>query len=242
MAPAWRFVAVAFVLGCASASNPGPLYEKGMGAFKGGDMAAAAESLQTFGDKACHPPRPDRRCREAYVALAEAEEKQGAPGGAWAAYDAALGFGPHTDDADLEAARERNQQDLVDRNGKAADKSPVILRYRDEVSDEYNPRSVVISLDFAPVLTKEKDASELHSPDFRKVFGGSVAAGEHVVLVEAVHDCKPSPGVPCARSHVRKAWPFRAAAHTPTTIEIRAYAEEGSGDAPARPAIEVTAR
>lgn len=213
-----------------------------MGAAKAGDLGAATESLQAFGDKACRPPHPDRRCRQALVALGRAQEKLGAPGGAWAAFDAALGFPPHGNDAEVEADRERNQRELVDRNGKAADRSPVILRYRDEVSDEYTPRSVVISLDFDPVLTKDKDASELHGVEFRKVYGGSVAAGEHVVLVEAVHDCKPSPGVPCARSRLRKAWPFRSAAHTPTTIEIRAYAEDGTSDTPAQPAIEVIAR
>jgi hypothetical protein len=235
-------LAAVLALGCAATASPDTLYQKGMDAFRGGQAEAATESLDGFVGKACRPPRPDRRCREAYLTLARAHEKRGAPGGAWAAYDAALGFGPHDDDAQVTSDRDRNQHELVERNGKAAARSPVIVRYRDEVSDEYNARSVVISLDFDPVLTKDHDANELHSPDFRKVFGGSVPAGEHVLVVETIHDCKPSGGVPCARSHVRKAWPFTSAAHTPTTIEIRAYAEDGTADSPARPAIELVSR
>ena len=71
---------------------------------------------------------------------------------------------------------------------------------------------MVISLDFEPVVTKEKDVGELHVGDFRRVYGGSVPSGEHVLLVEAVHDCKPGGG-PCARSKLRRAWPFQSAGH-----------------------------
>ena len=46
----------------------------------------------------------------------------------------------------------------------------------------------------------------------------------------------------CARSRVHKAWPFSAPAHTPSTIDIRAYAQSGEGDNPSRPALELEAR
>src|SRR5262249_35017463 len=151
-------------------------------AYKNDQMAPATDALEGFVAKACVASPPDPRCREAYLKLGHAHERLGAPGGAWAAYDAAMALPPHTRDAAVEADLERTQREVLERNGRASDRSPVIVRYRDEVSDEYNPRSVVISLDFDPVMTKEKDASELHSPDFRKVFGGSVAAGEHVLV------------------------------------------------------------
>ena len=42
----------------------------------------------------------------------------------------------------------------------------------------------------------------------------------------------------CARSHLRKAWSFKSAVHAPVTIQIRAYGEDGEGDAPAHPALD----
>ena len=242
MAPARWLLAVVCSLGCAATAKPDALYASGLDAYGHDQMGPAAESLETFTEKACGPAHPDPRCREANLKLGHARERLGAPGGAWAAYDAALAFAPHTRDAAVQADLERTQRELVERNGQATERSPLVLRYRDEVGDEYNARSVVISLDFDPVLTKDKDASELRSADFRRVYGGSIPAGEHVLVVETVHDCKPGGGVPCARSRLRKAWPFRSVAHTPTTIEIRAYAEDGSADAPARPALEMTTR
>ena len=242
MAPARRLFAVALALGCGAAASPAVLYQRGQDAFERGEMGPAAESLEGFVAKACRPESSNPHCREAYLKLGHARERLGEPGGAWAAFDAALAFGPHARDAAVGADLERMQQQLVEKNGRAAERSPVILRYRDEVSEAYSARSVVISLDFDAVLTKDKDAGELHAADYRKVYGGSVPAGEHVLVVETVHDCKPGGGVPCTRSRLRKAWPFRNAAHTPTTIEIRAYVDEGWGDAPARPAIEVISR
>ncbi len=227
------------LLGCAG-SNPSAQYERGVAAFDGNDMKPAADALETFTGKACGPGSADSRCREAYIKRGHARERLGAPGGAWAAYDAALGFGPHTRDAAVEADLDRTQKELQDKHAGAAGRSPVIVRYRDEVSEEYSARSVVISLDFGPVLAKDKNAQELHSADFAKVFGGSVAAGEHVIVVETVHDCRPGGGVPCSRSRVRRAWPFRSVAHTPTTVEIRAYAEDGPVGGAPRPTLELT--
>jgi hypothetical protein len=242
MAPARWLFAAALAFGCGAAASPAALYQRGAGEFEGGRMGPAAEAFEGFVAKGCRAGSANPHCREAYIKLGHARERLGQPGGAWAAYDAALGFGPHARDEAVKADLDRTQTELVEKNGRETARSPVIVRYRDEVSETYSARSVVISLDFDPVLTKDKDAGELHAPDFRKVYGGSVAAGEHVLIVEAVHDCKPGGGVPCARSKLRKAWAFKNAAHTPTTIEIRAYDDEGGGDAPTRPAIEVTAR
>jgi len=229
-------VAIAICFGCASAAKPGTLYRKGMDAFEADDMAAAAQDLGAFVDKTCPPTSTDKRCREAYIKLGHAHERQGSPAGAWAAYDAALAFGPHTRDEAVKADLERTQRELSERKDRGGDQAPVVILYRDEVSDEFNARSLVVSVDFEPVVTKEKDASDLHSADYRRIWGGSAPVGDHVLVVEAVHDCKPGMGK-CARSHVRKAWSFKSAVHSPVTIQIRAYAEDGEGDGPAHPAL-----
>jgi hypothetical protein len=134
------------------------------------------------------------------------------------------------------------QGELAEAHAKETARAPIIIRYRDEVTEQYTPRSVVISVDFEPVVTRDKDVAELRSPDFTRLYSGSVAAGEHVLVIEMAHDCAPSGGPRCARSRVHKAWPFSAPAHTPSTIDMRAYAESGEGDSAARPALEITAR
>jgi hypothetical protein len=236
----WGWSLVALSLGCGASA--GELYRRGMAAYGQKQPQVAIKDLSAFTEKSCGPARATAHCRKAYLTLAELYEQRGAPGRAWAAYESALMFPPHGDDAPIQAGLDRTRQALGDSQQKATTRAPVIIRYRDEVTDEYNPRSVVISLDAETILTKDKDASEFHTPEFHRVYGGSVPAGEHVLSVEMVHDCKAGGGVRCARSHVRKAWPFDSVAHTPATIEIRAYAESGEGDAPSRPTLELIAR
>ena len=242
MAPRRLLVVCALIAACASAAKPGTLYKTGTNKFEADDMAGAAESLQAFVDKSCASVNPDKRCRDAYIKLGHAYERLGGPARAWTAYDAALGFPPHTRDAAVKADVERTQRQMVERRERNGTQAPVVLLYRDEVSDEFNARSVVISIDFEPVVTKDKDASDLHRAEYQRVYGGSVEPGDHVLIVEAVHDCKPGFGGRCARSNLRKAFAFTSAPHAPTTIEIRAYAEDGVGDAPAHPAIELKTR
>jgi hypothetical protein len=231
---------IALPLGCGASA--GELYDQGMAARGQKQPETAIKDLDAFTEKSCGGAGADRRCRKAYLALAEIHAQRGAPGRAWAAYESALTFPPHGEDASVQAQVDAMRQALNENQQKAANRAPVIIRYRDEVTDEYNPRSVVISLDLEPILTKDKDASEFHTPEFHRVYGGSVATGEHVVLVEMVHDCRAGGGVRCNRSHVRKAWSFESVAHTPATIEIRAYAESGEGDAPSRPTLEFLSR
>jgi hypothetical protein len=218
------------------------LYHQGMAAYRKKQNEVAITDLDAFAEKSCGAENADPHCRKAYLTLARAHERRGLPGRAWAAYESALTFPPHTGDQALQASVDRVRQALGENHDQETARAPVIIRYRDEVTDEYNPRSVMISLDLETVLDKDKDASELHGSDFRRVFSGSVAAGEHVVVVEMVHDCKPEGGARCVRSHVRKAWPFDSVARTPATIEIRAYAEPAAGDAPSRPTLELVAR
>jgi len=242
MAPRTWLLACVAGLACASVAKPGTLYKTGVDKFDADDMTGAAASLQAFVDKSCGSVGPDKRCRDAYIKLGHAYERLGGPARAWTAYDAALGFPPHTRDAAVQADVDRTQRQMVERRERKGEQAPVVLLYRDEVSDEFNPRSLVISIDFEPVVTKDKDASDLHRSEYQRVHGGSVEPGDHVLIVEAVHDCKPGFGGRCVRSNLRKAFAFTSAAHAPTTIEIRAYAEDGIGDAPARPALELKAR
>ena len=176
------------------------------------------------------------------MTLGHAYEKRTMSAKAWAAYDQTLTFGPHAGDEAIQSDRDRMQASLTEAQQKETARAPVIIRYRDEVTEEYTPRSVVISLDFEPVVTRDKDVAELHSPDYTRLYSGSVPAGEHVLVIEMAHDCAPGGGPHCARSRVHKAWPFTAPARTPSTIEIRAYGESGEGDGPARPALEVVTR
>lgn len=242
MAPRKLLLACVAGLACASVAKPGTLYKTGIDKFEADDMDGAAQSLQAFVDKSCGSVNPDKRCRDAHIKLGHAYERLGGPARAWTAYDAALGFPPHTRDAAVQVDVDRTQRQMVERRERNGVQAPVVLLYRDEVSDEFNARSVVISIDFEPVLSKDKDASDLHKAEYQRVYGGSVEPGDHVLTIEAVHDCKPGSGGRCARSKLRKSFPFTSAAHAPTTIEIRAFAEDGTGDAPSHPALELKTR
>jgi hypothetical protein len=227
---------------CASEADLNHLYGRGIKAARRDDWPVAMKSLSEFTSTACGPVAPDPRCREAYLALGRGDERSGAPARAWAAFDRALSLPPHARDAAVGEDLARAQQEVLDKLQQSTDRGPVVVRYRDEVPEEYSLRSVTISIDFSPVVTRDKDAGELHSPDFAQVFAAPLPAGQHVLLVESVHDCKAGQGVPCTRAHVHTAWPFETAAHAPTTLELRAFAEPGEDGAPARPAAELTLR
>src|SRR5215470_17993797 len=123
--------AIVVCLGCASAAKPGTLYRKGIDAFEADDMPGAVTALQAFVDKSCAPRSRDQRCREACIKLGHAYERQGSSAGAWAAYDAALAFGPHTRDAAVKADLDRTQQELTERKQRGGDQAPVVILYRD---------------------------------------------------------------------------------------------------------------
>ncbi|HLK88972.1 MAG TPA: hypothetical protein VKZ18_03705 [Polyangia bacterium] len=222
--------------------SPEELYERGQASFKQDKLEPAVADLEPFVRKSCGPTGAHQHCRQAYLTLGHAYEKQSAPGKAWAAYDQTLTFGPHAGDEAIQTDRDRMREALTAEQQKAAGQAPVIIRYRDEVTEEYSARSVVISLDFQPVITRDKDVGELHSPEFRRLYSGSVPAGEHVLVIEMAHDCAPGGGGHCARSRLHQSWPFSAPAHTPSTIDIRAYTESGEGDNPGRPALDLVLR
>ncbi|HVZ71662.1 MAG TPA: hypothetical protein VHJ20_04745 [Polyangia bacterium] len=230
------------LVACASQSDLNGLYNRGVKAARKDDWDTAMKDLAAFTTTACPWTNPDKRCREAYLALGRGHERRGAPAHAWASFARALAMPPHAKDAAVEQDLERARQELADKQQATPDRGPVLLRYRDEVPEEYSLRSVMISVDFAPVVTRDKNAGELHSPDFAQVYSGSLPAGGHVLEVESVHDCKTGQERPCTRQHVRRTWAFDTETHTPLTIELRGYADAAEDGAPAQPMIEMTRR
>lgn len=226
--------------GCSPA--PDELYSRGMAAFKAGKTDAGTADLERFVAGRCAGGGQQPRCRHAQVTLGHTYEKRGQLARAWAAYDQALTFPPHKTDEALAADRDRVRDGLTAKQGQEAGRTPIVIRYRDEVTEGFTPRSVAIALDFTPVMTRDKDVAELRSPEFHNVYSGSVAAGEHVMVVDVAHGCAPSAGPRCARSILHRAWPFTSEARTPTTLELRAYTEPEDGDRPAHPALELTER
>jgi hypothetical protein len=233
---------VALVLGLFAGCSPSPdeLYSRGMADFKAGKAGSGTADLEAFVAKKCAGGQQPR-CRHAYLTLGHTYEKGGAVAKAWAAYDSALTFPPHNTDETLTADRDRVRDGLSGKQGDEAGHTPVIIRYRDEVTDDFTPKSVMISLDFSPVAARDKDVGELRSGEFTRLYSGSVAAGEHVLVVDVAHTCAPS-ARKCSRSNLHRAWPFTSAAHTPATLELRAYTEPEDGDTPAHPALELTSR
>lgn len=234
-------VAVA-VAGCASQTDLNILYKRGIKEARKDDWAPAMKDLEQFANAACAGARPDRRCREAFLALGHSREGVGAPAGAWAAFDRALSLPPHEKDAAVQQDLARAQEEVVDKLKQQAEHGPVLVRYRDEVPEEYTLSSVTISIDFSPVVTRDKNVGELHSADFVQIFAGPLPAGQHVLVVEAVHACKTRQEVPCARSELRRAWSFESVGHAPTTLELRGYADPGEDGKPAQPTAAMTVR
>jgi hypothetical protein len=227
---------------CASDHDLNVLYNRGIKAARKDDWEPAMTNLAQFTKAACPWTKPDPRCREAYLALGRGHERRGAPAHAWASFDRALAIPPHETDAAVLASLERAKQELADKQQSADGRGPILVRYRDEVSEEYSLRSVVISIDFQPVVTRDKNAGELHSPDYLQVHSGSIPAGGHVLEVESVHDCKAGMDVPCTRQRTRRSWAFDTETHAPLTLELSASADAGEDGKPAQPKIELAKR
>jgi hypothetical protein len=234
--------ALAVLAACASEADLNLLYKRGMKAARKDDWDTAMKDLEQFGKAACAGARPDRRCRETFLAVGHGRERAGDCAGAWAAFDRALALPPHEKDNAVEEDLARAQQEVADKLKESADHGPVLVRYKDELPDEYNLRSVTISIDFAPVVTRDKNAAELHSPDFTQLYAGPLPTGHHVLVVDAVHNCKSGQSVPCARSELHRAWAFETAPREPTTLELRAYADPAEDGQPARPTAAMSKR
>lgn len=240
-----RGLAVALLLpmlACASQTDLNILYKRGIKAAHADDWGPALKDLDQFAGAACQGARPDRRCREAYLAIGRGRERAGAPAGAWTAFDRALALPPHDKDAAVQQDLARAQQQVADRLQQSSDHGPVIVRYRDEAPDEYNLHAVTVSIDFQPVVTRDKNAADLHSPDFTQLYAGTLSSGQHVLVVDVIHNCKTGQDVPCARSQMHRAWAFDTEPHAPTTLEVRGYADPGEDGQPARPTAALTVR
>jgi len=227
---------------CASQKDLNILFRRGIKEAKQDDFSAAMKDLEQFAADACAGARPDRRCREAYLALGHCRESAGAPASAWAAFDRALALPPHEKDQAVKQDLARAEEQVNDKLKQQADHGPVLIRYRDEVPEEYTLRSVTISIDFQPVVARDKNVAELHSPDFMQIYAGPLTAGQHVLVLDAVHNCKAGQDVPCARSELHRAWAFDSEGHAPTTIELRGYADPGEDGKPAQPTASLTKR
>jgi hypothetical protein len=236
-------LAVVFIgLACASQTDLNILYKRGIKAARADDFATAMQDLEQFANAACAGPRPDRRCREAFLALGHCRESVGAPASAWAAFDRALALPPHEKDPAVQQDLARAQDEVADKLKQSADHGPVLVRFRDEAPDEYSLRSVTVSIDFQPVVTRDKNAIELHSPDFTQIYAGPLPAGQHVLVLEVAHSCKTGQDAPCARSEMHRAWSFESEGHAPTTLELRGYADPGEEGKPAQPTAAMTKR
>src|SRR5262249_35150848 len=99
-----------------------------------------------------------------------------------------------------------------------------------------------VTIDFVPVVTRDKNAADLHTPEFVQLYAGPLTAGQHVLVIEAVHNCKAGQSVPCARSELHRAWSFESAGREPTTLARRGYADAGEEGQPAKATAAMTKR
>ncbi len=225
-------------ISCSMGTDPSELYERGVKESRAEQWEPAVSDLESFVHKACEGARADKRCRKAEVTLGNAYEHRGAPARAWVAFDAALVLPAHGEEGTAAEARARVEQQLRDQQSGAAGRGPVMVRYRDEMTDEFTARSVLVSIDFNPVHARNKGAAELRSDEFTQLWSGQLPAGEHVLVIEAAHSCKPGTAAHCAASQVHRSWSFSSEAHTPVGLDVRAFAESG-GDERLHPALEM---
>jgi hypothetical protein len=239
-AATWAVVAASGVLlSCSMGASPGELYDRGIKAARAEHWDQASADLEGFARKACGGGHPDKRCREAHLTLGRAYEQRGHAARAWVAFDTALTLPPHDADAEARDDLARLEQQLHDRQNASAGRGPVMVRYRDEMTDEFTARSVLVSIDFHPVHARNKGAADLRSPDFTQLWTGSLPAGDHVLVIEAAHACKPGVAAHCAASQVHRSWSFTSEARTPAGLDVRAVAEPGAVADSMRPALEM---
>ena len=219
-------------------ADPSELYERGVKESRAEQWEPAINDLESFVHKACEGTRADKRCRKADMTLGAAYERRGTPARAWVAFDAALTPPPHDEAGGGLEDRARVEQKLRDQQNAAGGRGPVMVRYRDEMTDEFTARLVTVAVDFNLVHARNKGAAELRSDEFTQLWSGVLPAGEHVLVIEAAHTCKPGTAAHCAASQVHRSWSFSSEAHAPTGLDVRAFAESGSDDR-VHPALEM---
>ena len=159
-------------LGCASAAKPGTLYRKGVDAFEADDMQGAVTALAGV-------RRQD---------LPADEHRQALPRGvhqarprARARWDCPPGPGPPTTPRSAfgaaHAGRSREGGSSIARR-PSSPSGAIAAATRRRSSSCIATRSATSStrarcqvlVDFEPVVTKDKDANELHSSDYRRIW------------------------------------------------------------------------
>ncbi|HET6147014.1 MAG TPA: hypothetical protein VFH68_05740 [Polyangia bacterium] len=227
-------------LSCGMAANSTELYDRGTKEARARQWEPATSDLEAFARKACGGARPDKRCRQAHLTLARAYEQRGSAARAWVALDTALAMAPHQDDAKARDDLARLEQQLREQPHGAGGRGPVMVRYRDEMTDEFTARSLLVAIDFRPVHARNHGAGDLRSPDFTQLWSGSLPAGDHVLVVEAAHACKPGVAAHCAASQVHRSWSFTSEPRTPAGLDVRAIVEPGLAQDSVRPALEMS--
>ncbi len=84
--------------------------------------AGGRRFLESFAKKSCAGAGTHEHCRQAYLTLGHAYEKREAPGKAWAAYDSALTFGPHSGDDAIGSDRDW-MREMLDRGPAEGDRA-----------------------------------------------------------------------------------------------------------------------
>jgi hypothetical protein len=230
---------VGFLASCSMGTSPGELYDRGIKEARAKRWQSATTDLEEFARRACAGAHPDERCREVELALARGYEHRGSVARAWVALDTALTLPPHGDDGTARDNLARLEQQLHDQQNSASGRGPVMVRYRDEMTDEFTARSVLVSIDFQPVHARKIGAGDLRSQEFIQLWTGSLPAGDHVLVVDAAHACKPGMAARCDASQVHRSWTFTSEAHTPAGLDVRAFAEPGLRTDSLRPALEM---
>src|ERR1700709_2316498 len=97
--PAARFLAAAmaaaaWTTSCGMGTDPSKLYERGLQEASAQKWEPAIGDLEAFTRKACDGPRPDKRCRQAYLTLGRGYERRGSTARAWVAFDTGLSLPP----------------------------------------------------------------------------------------------------------------------------------------------------
>jgi hypothetical protein len=236
--PVWCLLAASVAGSCAS-TEPAELYQRGMAEARAKTWEPAEKDLQAFVAKSCWVSKPERKCREAELMLANGFEGASRWAEAWVAIDTALLWPPHGKDEAVHGRADELLSKVIGELPTALDGgTPLLLRYRDESTDAFWVRSVVLTVDGQPVFTKDKGAQELRGEEWSRAYQGTIPPGQHVFVAETSHACKPGQGQLCSAASLRRAWSFATQPHVPLTLDVRAVVRS-DGDGPARMQLEM---
>jgi len=231
-------LAVLTASACAS-TEPAELYERGMAEARAKTWEPAEKDLQAYVSQSCWGSKPERRCREAELTLAKGFEAASRWADAWVALDTALLWPPHGKDEGVRGHADELLAKVTAELPIALDGgTPLLLRYRDESTDAFWIRSVMLSVDGQPVFTEDKGAQELRGEEWKRAYQATIPPGKHVFVAETSHACKPGQGQLCSAASLRRAWSFATQPHVPVTLDVHTVVRS-EGDGPARTQLEM---